>query len=71
MPRSLTTFSSLLTRSPRVQIIPRAVDYFTGKALEYDMLSDDEEDYDEDDEEDDGDGFDDDVVRLPTLFFHC
>ncbi|KAH9167923.1 NAP-domain-containing protein [Lactarius sanguifluus] len=42
------------------KIIPRAVDYFTGKALEYDMLSDDEDDY-EDDEDDDGDGFEDDV----------
>ncbi|KAH9016409.1 NAP-domain-containing protein [Lactarius deliciosus] len=42
------------------KIIPRAVDYFTGKALEYDMLSDDEDDYDEDDEDDDGDGFEDD-----------
>ena len=28
------------------------------------MLSDDEEDF-EDDEDEDGDGFDDDVVRLP------
>lgn len=42
------------------KIIPRAVDYFTGKALEYDMLSDDEDDY-EDDEDDDGDGFEDDA----------
>jgi len=43
------------------KIIPRAVDYFTGKALEYDMLSDDEVDYDEDDDDEDGDGFEDDV----------
>ncbi|KAI9437321.1 NAP-domain-containing protein [Lactarius indigo] len=40
------------------KIIPRAVDYFTGKALEYDMLSDDEDDF-EDDEDDDGEGFED------------
>jgi nucleosome assembly protein 1-like 1 len=31
------------------KIIPKAVDYFTGKALEYDMM---EEDEDEDDFED-------------------
>ncbi|KAH8999917.1 NAP-domain-containing protein [Lactarius hatsudake] len=43
------------------KIIPRAVDYFTGKALEYDMLSDDEDDFDDEDEDDDGDGFEDDV----------
>ncbi|KAH9053111.1 NAP-domain-containing protein [Lactarius vividus] len=42
------------------KIIPRAVDYFTGKALEYDMLSDDEDDYDDEDEDEDGDGFEDD-----------
>ncbi|KAI0319876.1 NAP-domain-containing protein [Amylostereum chailletii] len=40
------------------KIIPRAIDYFTGKALEYDMLSEDEDedDYEDLDEED---GFDD------------
>lgn len=42
-----------------VQIIPRAIDYFTGKALEYDMLDEDDE-FDELDEDDD-DQFDDDV----------
>lgn len=42
-----------------VQIIPRAIDYFTGKALEYDML-DEDDDFDELDEDDD-DQFDDDV----------
>lgn len=41
------------------QIIPRAIDYFTGKALEYDMLDEDDE-FDELDEDDD-DQFDDDV----------
>jgi hypothetical protein len=35
------------------------------------MLSDDEDFEDEDDEDEDGDGFDDDVVRLSTLFFNC
>jgi nucleosome assembly protein 1-like 1 len=44
------------------KIIPRAIDYFTGKALEYDVLEDDDEDDDEDgfedvdDEEDDDEG---------------
>jgi nucleosome assembly protein 1-like 1 len=44
------------------KIIPRAIDYFTGKALEYDMLEDglDGLDDDEDDDEDDEDPFDDD-----------
>ena len=43
------------------KVIPRAIDYFTGKALEFDM-SDDEDDYSigEDDDEDDDD-VDDDV----------
>ena len=40
------------------QIIPHAVDYFTGKALEYD--AEDFED-DDDDEDMDSDDFDDDV----------
>lgn len=40
-------------------MIPRAIDYFTGKALEYDMMDDDDE-FDELDEDDD-DQFDDDV----------
>ncbi|KAH0826378.1 nucleosome assembly protein [Lanmaoa asiatica] len=40
------------------KVIPRAIDYFTGKALEYDMLEDDDE-FDELDEDDD-DQFDDD-----------
>ena len=41
------------------QVIPRAIDYFTGKALEFDML-DDDDDFDELDEDDD-DKYDDDV----------
>lgn len=41
------------------KIIPRAIDYFTGKALEYDML-DEEDDFDEFDDDDDEGGFDDD-----------
>lgn len=47
------------TRAHTTQVIPRAIDYFTGKALEYDMLEDDD-DFDELDEDDD-DQFDDDV----------
>lgn len=41
------------------KIIPRAIDYFTGKALEYEDL-DDEDDYDEDGDEDDEGAFEDD-----------
>lgn len=41
------------------KIIPRAIDYFTGKALEYDML-DEEDDFDDFDDDDDEGGFDDD-----------
>jgi len=43
------------------KIIPRAIDYFTGKALEYEVMSDSESDYtsgggeDEDSDEDDSD----------------
>lgn len=47
-----------------LQIVPRAIDYFTGKALEFEDLSDDgsddvfgsdfEDDDDDDDEDDDG-----------------
>ncbi|KIJ64055.1 hypothetical protein HYDPIDRAFT_112583 [Hydnomerulius pinastri MD-312] len=42
------------------KIIPRAIDYFTGKALEYDMLEEDDDDFDELDDEDDEGQFDDD-----------
>ncbi|KAH9920506.1 nucleosome assembly protein [Epithele typhae] len=43
------------------KIIPRAVDYFTGKALEYeDSFDDDDEFEDMDDDEDDEDDFEDD-----------
>ncbi|KAF7303532.1 NAP-domain-containing protein [Mycena indigotica] len=44
------------------KIIPRAVDYFTGKALEYELVDSDDE-FDEDDDEDEdeeGDEFDED-----------
>lgn len=38
-----------------LQIIPRAIDYFTGKALEYDNMGldddDDDDEFDEDEEE--------------------
>ena len=43
------------------QIIPRAIDYFTGKALEFKDF-DEDEDFDEiEDDEDDEDDFEDDV----------
>lgn len=46
------------------KIIPRAVDYFTGKALKYEMDEFDEEDFEEEDEEDFDE--DDDEVRLAS-----
>ncbi|KAF8898000.1 hypothetical protein CPB84DRAFT_1847916 [Gymnopilus junonius] len=42
------------------KIIPRAIDYFTGKALQYEMLEeDDDDDFDLEEEEDDEDRFED------------
>ena len=42
------------------KIVPKAVDYFTGKALEYDMMDEDDEDEDyEDIDDDDDDDLDD------------
>lgn len=44
------------------KIIPKAVDYFTGKALEYDMMDeddDDDEDYEDIDDDDDDEVLDD------------
>lgn len=37
------------------KIIPRAVDYFTGKALEFDMLDEEDEDFEDIDDEEDED----------------
>ena len=42
-------------------MIPRAVDFFTGKALEYEDLDDDDDYEDVDDDEDDEDEDDDEV----------
>ena len=39
------------------QIIPRAIDYFTGKALEYESMDEDDDDF-EDMDDDDEEGFD-------------
>ena len=33
------------------KIVPKAVDYFTGKALEYDMMEEDDDDDDDDDDD--------------------
>jgi len=41
------------------KIIPKAVDYFTGKALEYDMMDEDEDDYEDIDDDDDDEDLDD------------
>jgi nucleosome assembly protein 1-like 1 len=43
------------------KIIPKAVDYFTGKALEYDMMEEDEDDFEDIDDDDDEDD-DEDIV---------
>lgn len=37
------------------KIVPKAVDYFTGKALEYDMMDEDDDDYEDVDDDDDED----------------
>ncbi|TDL15139.1 NAP-domain-containing protein [Rickenella mellea] len=42
------------------RIIPRAVDYFTGKALEYEDIDDDDDDDDEEEDDDEDDDDDDD-----------
>lgn len=49
------------------KIIPKAVDYFTGKALEYDMMDEDDEDYEDIDDDDDDDDLDD-VSTSPRSF---
>ncbi|GLB41327.1 putative nucleosome assembly protein (NAP) family protein [Lyophyllum shimeji] len=38
------------------KIIPRAVDYFTGKALEYDMMDEEDDDFEDEDEDEDEEG---------------
>jgi nucleosome assembly protein 1-like 1 len=47
------------------KIIPRAIDYFTGKAVDFDMMGDEEDDF-EDIDDDDND--DDDAVCLVASF---
>lgn len=49
------------------QIIPHAVDYFTGKALEYDAEDMDDDDDDDDEEDDDAFEDEDDVCTLSFL----
>jgi hypothetical protein len=56
----------LIVRS--LQIIPRAVDYFTGKALDYETFEDDEEDFKDLDDDDDEQW--DDVRYWPIFFSH-
>ncbi|KAH7923378.1 NAP-domain-containing protein [Leucogyrophana mollusca] len=41
------------------KVIPRAIDYFTGKSLEYDMMDEDDDEFDDLDDEDDEDRFED------------
>ena len=52
-----------------LQIIPRAVDYFTGKALEYEGFDEDDDFEDLDDEDDDEDRFED--VRTSSSLRPC
>jgi nucleosome assembly protein 1-like 1 len=50
------------------RIIPRAIDYFTGKALEYDGVeldSDDDDNYEDEDDEDFEDTDDDEIMPIP------
>lgn len=54
----LTCSYLIVTPNIAMQIIPRAVDYFTGKALEYEALDDDDEDFEDLEDDDDEDGFD-------------
>lgn len=42
------------------------MDYFTGKALEYEVIDEDEDDFDDLDDDDDEDAFDEDVRRPST-----
>ena len=49
------------------KIVPKAVDYFTGKALEYDMMDEDDDDYEDIDEDDDDDDLDD--VSVPPFSY--
>ena len=55
------------------QIIPRAIDYFTGKALEFEDFDDDDDDFEdmEDDDDDDEDDFEDDVCLYPVPLSCC
>ncbi|KAI0641232.1 NAP-domain-containing protein [Trametes meyenii] len=50
------------------KLIPRAIDYFTGKALEYEDFDDEDEFDDIDDDDDDEDEFEDDVCLYPGFF---
>ncbi|RPD71077.1 nucleosome assembly protein [Lentinus tigrinus ALCF2SS1-7] len=48
------------------KVIPRAIDYFTGKALEYEDFDDDDDDFEDIEEDDeDEDDFEDDVCWYP------
>jgi len=51
------------------KIIPRAVDYFTGKALEYELMNEDEDDFEDLDDDDDEDAgrFEDESESEPEL----
>lgn len=55
---STVLFLQVLTSGS--QIIPRAIDFFTGKALRYEMEDEDYTDEEDDEDEDDLEGLDDD-----------
>ena len=50
------------------KIVPKAVDYFTGKALEYDMMDEDEDDFEDIDDDDDDEALDDVSLLLWNVF---
>jgi nucleosome assembly protein 1-like 1 len=65
-----SVFPAVLT--DELQVIPRAVDYFTGKALQYEVMDDDVDDFDDDDEDEDDEGHFDEVrppacLSMPSI----
>ena len=53
------------------KIVPKAVDYFTGKALEYDMMEEDDDDDDDEDYEDIDEGDDDGLENVSSSPRNC
>jgi Nucleosome assembly protein (NAP) len=51
------------------KIIPKAIDYFTGKALEFDMMDEEDDDFDDIDDDDDDDEDEDEDGLVSMLFY--